>query len=74
MTSSFNSHHRRYEAWFSRHEAAYFSELLAIRALLPWKGRGLEIGVGTGRFATPLGVEVGVDPSQSKGASLASKG
>jgi SAM-dependent methyltransferase len=65
MTSSFNSHHRRYEAWFSRHEAAYFSELLAIRALLPWKGRGLEIGVGTGRFATPLGVEVGVDPSKA---------
>ena len=65
MTSSFNSHHRRYEAWFSRHEAAYFSELLAVRALLPLEGRGLEIGVGTGRFATPLGVEVGVDPSKA---------
>jgi hypothetical protein len=62
MTSSFNSHHRRYEAWFSRHEAA-FSELLAVRALLPWEGKGLEIGVGTGRFSAPLGVEVGVDPS-----------
>jgi ubiquinone/menaquinone biosynthesis C-methylase UbiE len=65
MTSSFNSHHRRYEAWFSRHKAAYFSELLAVRTLLPWEGRGLEIGVGTGRFATPLGVEVGVDPSKA---------
>jgi len=59
----FNTHHRRYEAWFTHHQAAYHSELLAIRALLPWQGMGLEIGVGTGRFAAPLGVEVGVDPS-----------
>jgi ubiquinone/menaquinone biosynthesis C-methylase UbiE len=65
MTSSFDTHHRRYETWFSRHKAAYLSELLAVRALLPWEGRGLEIGVGTGRFATPLGVEVGVDPSKA---------
>jgi SAM-dependent methyltransferase len=34
-----------------------------VRALLPGKGRGLEIGVGTGRFAGPLGVATGVDPS-----------
>jgi SAM-dependent methyltransferase len=37
--------------------------LLAVRALLPWSGRGLEIGVGTGRFAGPLGVALGVDPA-----------
>jgi len=55
MTSSFDTHHRRYEAWFSRHKAAFFSELLAVRALLPWGGRGLEIGVGTGRFVAPSG-------------------
>jgi SAM-dependent methyltransferase len=60
---AFNAHHSRYEAWFTRHEAAYHCELLAIRALLPWQGLGLEIGVGSGRFAGPLGVRVGVDPS-----------
>ncbi len=59
----FNAYHRRYEAWFQRHEAAYHSELLAVRALLPWQGLGLEIGVGTGRFAAPLGISVGLDPS-----------
>jgi ubiquinone/menaquinone biosynthesis C-methylase UbiE len=59
----FDAHHRRYENWFSIHAAAYYSELLAVRALLPWEGTGLEIGVGTGRFAAPLGVRVGVDPS-----------
>jgi len=61
----FNTHHGRYEAWFSHHLAAYHSELLAVRALLPWQGLGLEIGVGTGRFAVPLGVKVGVDPSKA---------
>lgn len=53
----------RYERWFARHPAAFVSELLAMRALLPWQGRGLEVGVGTGRFAAPLGVSDGVDPS-----------
>jgi SAM-dependent methyltransferase len=31
---------------------------------MPWQGRGLEIGVGTARFAAPLGVQVGLDPSR----------
>ena len=59
----FVRHHRRYDEWFAHHEAAYLSELLAVRALLPWRGRGLEIGVGTARFAAPLGVEFGIDPA-----------
>jgi len=62
-TEPFVRHHRRYDEWFERHGAAYLSELLAVRALLPWDGRGLEIGVGTGRFAGPLGVEFGIDPA-----------
>jgi SAM-dependent methyltransferase len=61
----FNTHHERYETWFIHHQAAYHSELLAVRALLPWRGLGLEIGIGTGRFAAPLGVKVGVDPSMA---------
>jgi SAM-dependent methyltransferase len=61
----FNTYPRRYEAWFRRHAAAYHSELLAVRALLPWQGLGLEIGVGTGRFAVPLGIRTGLDPSRA---------
>lgn len=61
-TEPFSLHHQRYDQWFESHWAAYASELLAVYALLPRKGRGLEIGVGTGRFAGPLGVEFGVDP------------
>lgn len=61
--SPFDRHHHRYENWFANHNAAYCSELLAVQALLPRVGFGLEIGVGTGRFAAPLGVCVGLDPS-----------
>jgi hypothetical protein len=32
---AFEIHHRRYDEWFVRHAAAYQSELLAVRALLP---------------------------------------
>lgn len=63
--AAFETHHERYEAWFDRHEAAYLSELLAVRALLPWQGLGLEIGVGTARFGGPLGVRVGIDPAMA---------
>jgi SAM-dependent methyltransferase len=59
----FVAHHARYDDWFERHRAAYFSELLVVRALLPLEGQGLEIGVGTGRFAGPLGVKFGIDPA-----------
>lgn len=62
---SFEKNVDRYEAWFDRNRAAYESELEALRALLPKSGEGLEVGVGTGRFAAPLGVRVGVDPSSA---------
>jgi len=51
-----------YDGWFDRHRAAYESELRAVGRLIP-EGVGLEVGVGSGRFASPLGVRLGVDPS-----------
>jgi SAM-dependent methyltransferase len=63
-TAPFEMHHHRYDDWFVRHAAAYQSELLAVRALLPWRGLGLSIGVGSGRFAAPLGVQIGIDPAR----------
>ncbi len=59
----FESQTDRYEEWFANNRAAYESELAALRDLLPAASPGVEIGVGTGRFAEPLGVEYGVDPS-----------
>ena len=56
----------RYDAWYDtpRGGAIWAEELDAICPLLaglprPW----LEVGVGTGRFAACLGIEVGVDPA-----------
>ena len=63
--ASFEANTERYDQWFVHHDSAYISELTAIRRLLPRSGLGVEIGVGTGRFATTLGVPVGVDPSTS---------
>jgi SAM-dependent methyltransferase len=70
----FESHHQRYEAWFDQHEAAYISELLALRPFVPWEGDGIEIGVGSGRFAAPLGVRVGLDPSPAMLVYAAARG
>jgi SAM-dependent methyltransferase len=59
----FEKHPLQYEQWFDRHKFAYESELQAIRKLLPQHGNGLEIGVGGGRFAAPLGIKLGLEPS-----------
>lgn len=69
--NSFNENIERYEEWFLENPLAYVSELRAIQELLP-KGSGLEIGVGTGRFAVPLGIKQGLEPSRSM-AELARK-
>ncbi|WP_128226393.1 class I SAM-dependent methyltransferase [Halobacteriaceae archaeon SHR40] len=62
-TAPFEKHTERYDEWFEEHDAAYQSELAALRRLVPSEGTGLEIGVGTGRFGAPLGIEFGIDPS-----------
>ena len=42
----------------------YEAELRTVKAMLPSGGQGVEIGVGTGRFAEPLGINIGVEPSK----------
>lgn len=59
----FQEHLEAYEDWFVKNRLAYRAELAAVRRHLPEKGRGLEIGVGTGLFAGPLGIRYGVEPS-----------
>ncbi|ASJ03782.1 methyltransferase type 11 [Thermococcus profundus] len=61
----FEKHRDRYENWFERNRYAYLSELEAVKMLLPKEGKGAEIGVGTGRFAAPLGIKLGVEPSKA---------
>lgn len=68
---------RRYDAWYEGPAGSvlFTSELACLRPLLrpcsrPW----LEIGVGSGRFASALGVETGVDPAGTPLRSARSRG
>lgn len=60
----FEKHWERYEKWFDDNQYVYQSELKAIKKLLPTSGVGIEIGVGSGKFAAPLGITFGVEPSE----------
>ena len=63
-----------YDDWFSHNKDIYESELEAVRKMVPRGGIGVEIGVGTGRFAGPLGIGLGVEPSRSMRAVAAKRG
>jgi ubiquinone/menaquinone biosynthesis C-methylase UbiE len=63
-TESFDKHSKRYDDWFEDNRHAYLSELKAVRHFIPEKGNGLEIGVGSGKFAEPLRIKTGIDPSR----------
>ena len=56
---------QEYDQWFDENKNTFYSELEAIKYFLPTQGKGVEIGVGTGRFASELGIEQGVEPSAS---------
>jgi SAM-dependent methyltransferase len=62
-TGPFDAHRAQYERWFVENRYAYQSELNAVRALMPETGVGMEIGVGSGLFASPLGIKFGLEPS-----------
>ncbi|MBN2206175.1 MAG: class I SAM-dependent methyltransferase [Candidatus Aminicenantes bacterium] len=70
----FDEHPAEYDQWFDDHSFVYLSELEALRRVLPAAGEGVEIGVGTGRFAHPLGIAEGCDPSAEMRARAARRG
>lgn len=63
--NAFDNFAIQYDKWFDDHELEYALELEAIRVLLPKEGRGIEIGAGTGRFTQPLGISLGIEPSEA---------
>ncbi|MBN2432547.1 MAG: class I SAM-dependent methyltransferase [Acidobacteria bacterium] len=63
-TEAFDTYSDAYDEWFDRHAAEYHAELAVIRRLLPSPhAKGLEVGVGSGKFAAPLGIGIGIEPS-----------
>ncbi|WP_461833163.1 class I SAM-dependent methyltransferase, partial [Desulfothermus sp.] len=61
----FEKYSDEYDEWFKKNIDLYETELKAIRQLIPSPGaEGIEVGVGTGQFAVPLGIKIGVEPSK----------
>jgi ubiquinone/menaquinone biosynthesis C-methylase UbiE len=65
---SFNRYAEEYDTWYEKYKPTYESELLALRTFLPEnpeKLKTLEIGTGTGRFASALGIGLGLEPART---------
>ncbi len=61
--SSFDIYARDYDEWFEKNAEIYQKELIIMKKILPRGKCGIEIGVGTGRFASQLGIKFGIDNS-----------
>ncbi|GAB7019317.1 class I SAM-dependent methyltransferase [Halostagnicola bangensis] len=76
-TAPFETLTAEYDAWFETNRDAYRAELAALEQVLskdtpyvtsetdPAGPATLEVGVGTGRFADPLEIPVGIDPARN---------
>lgn len=62
--NDFNLYHREYDRWFEKNRNIYLAELKAVKHLIPPHSKSIEIGSGTGKFATPLGIDFGIEPSE----------
>ena len=62
--SAFEDSAEDFDAWFSKNQIVFESELLAERYFLSNPRNSVSIGVGSGLFASRLGIEYGVEPSK----------
>lgn len=62
-TEPFDKYINDYEQWFEENKYVYLSEVNAVKHFIPKSKKGIEIGIGTGRFALPLGITEGIEPS-----------
>lgn len=63
--SPYQNYAKQYDQWFDENRQVYEAELRAVRSFIPERLCGLEIGAGTGRFAAPLGIQIGIEPVES---------
>lgn len=64
-TEAFEQNADRYDEWYDEHQAIFESELRAIREQLrklPSDIEGIEVGLGSGRFADELNIKEGIEP------------
>ena len=60
----FDEYYSEYDSWFNRRKKTFYKELDCFKSIIDSQKPWLEIGVGTGRFASALGIDYGVDPSE----------
>lgn len=65
VQNPFDIYTDEYEKWFEENKTTFESELFAIRQVMPVGKKGIEIGIGSGIFAEQLGINFGIDPSDS---------
>ena len=71
----FEEYAEDYDRWFDEHRNEYLQELSRIReVLLAPDSRSIEVGVGSGRFAAPLGIRLGIEPSRALGRMARQRG
>jgi ubiquinone/menaquinone biosynthesis C-methylase UbiE len=72
-TSIFESQAQEYDSWFDNHPELFQKECIGLKKALP-DGNGIEIGVGTGRFAEVLKIPVGVEPAHAMAQMAIARG
>jgi len=73
-TSAFEKEAKDFDFWFSKNENVLESEFLAEKELLPDSENAISIGVGSGLFASRLGIKNGVEPSKDMAKLAREKG
>ncbi len=73
-TNPFDAIAKEYDQWYVDYKFSFLSELEAIKYFVPVSGVGIEIGVGTGRFAVELGIKQGVEPSETMASMARQRG
>ncbi|MFH0728038.1 MAG: class I SAM-dependent methyltransferase [Pseudomonadota bacterium] len=64
-TEPFEIYSDAYDEWFEKNPEPFGAELETLRRLIPRpQADGMEVGVGSGQFAAPLGIKTGVEPSR----------
>lgn len=70
----FETHACEYDAWYDAFPNTFSSEILGLRSLVPPSGKWVEVGVGTGRFAEKLGIQLGVEPATAMATLARTRG
>ncbi len=76
-TTVFENNIADYEQWYEDHKAVFESEVEALQAQfakLPEDLHGIEVGLGTGRFSTALGIKEGIEPAEGMAEKAIQRG